>query len=104
MSLRKLQQKWNLQSAKQVILVLIVFALTGSTVLLIKPFLFRWLGQYYSISFWNRIWVSVLVILPLYQVLLLFYGLLLGQFTFFWNFERRMIGRIFFFFHRKNHS
>jgi hypothetical protein len=33
-------------------------------------------------------------VLPAYQVLLLLYGFLLGQFAFFWAFEKRMFGRI----------
>jgi hypothetical protein len=34
-------------------------------------------------------------ILPLYNVVLLIYGALFGQFSFFWAFEKRFFGRLF---------
>lgn len=34
-------------------------------------------------------------ILPVYQVVLLMYGALFGQFRFFWEFEKRMVRRMF---------
>jgi hypothetical protein len=36
-----------------------------------------------------------ILILPLYNVVLLVYGALFGQFTFFWAFEKRFLNRIF---------
>jgi hypothetical protein len=36
-----------------------------------------------------------ILILPIYNVLLLVYGALLGQFQFFWDFEKRFFRRIF---------
>jgi hypothetical protein len=35
------------------------------------------------------------LILPLYNVVLLIYGALFGQFSFFWAFEKRFFGRLF---------
>ena len=92
--LEKLKVKWKLGSATQVIVVLIVFACTGFTVLFIKkPIL-----QFLTDDKGNTVLASVLyyiLILPLYNVILLAYGFLFGQFTFFWEFEKRFIGRIF---------
>lgn len=34
------------------------------------------------------------LILPIYNLVLLFYGALFGQFRFFWNFEKRFFSRI----------
>ncbi|MBK9176663.1 MAG: hypothetical protein IPM46_10085 [Flavobacteriales bacterium] len=34
------------------------------------------------------------LILPFYNVLLLLYGALFGQFSFFWEFEKRFFGRL----------
>jgi hypothetical protein len=39
------------------------------------------------------------LILPVYNVFLLFYGFVFGQFRFFWNFEKRFFSR---FSRRKN--
>jgi hypothetical protein len=45
----------------------------------------------------TSIWFTLIyyiLILPIYNVFLLLYGYLFGQFTFFWNFEKRMWNRM----------
>jgi hypothetical protein len=96
----RLKQRWNLTSGRQVLLVLLVFALTGTTVLVIKRPLF---------SYWfpdgvKPLWASItyyVLILPVYNIFLLIYGFLLGQFSFFWEFEKRFFLRICSRFNRK---
>jgi hypothetical protein len=68
--------------------------MTGFTILYIKKHIFQWLGIGTDAAVWLRIIVSIFVILPVYQVVLLFYGSILGQFKFFWEFEKRMFQRI----------
>jgi hypothetical protein len=34
------------------------------------------------------------LIFPIYQVLLVFFGFIFGQFKFFWNFEKKMLSRM----------
>lgn len=90
----KLKQRWNLQNTWQVIVILIVFACTGFTVLFIKRPLF----EYWFPDGEKSTWASVLywiLILPVYNVFLLAYGFIFGQFRFFWEFEKRFFGRIF---------
>lgn len=74
-------------------MVLIVFACTGFTVLFIKkPLLTFFAGEQ-----GDTVLASVLyyvLILPLYNVILLGYGFLFGQFSFFWAFEKRMFKRL----------
>ena len=41
-------------------------------------------------------------ILPIYNVVLLLYGALFGQFRFFWEFEKRFFGRLVNVFKRKS--
>ncbi len=90
----KLKQRWGVSTAGQVILILIVFACTGFSVLFIKQPIFALAGITPDTSPWVRIPFYVLTIFPAYQLLLLAYGFLFGQFRFFWNFEKRMVGRI----------
>ena len=92
--LEKLKQRWGVTSPWQVILILVVFACTGFSVLFIKQPLFDLAGITAETSPWIRIPFYILTIFPAYQVLLLMYGFLFGQFQFFWNFEKRMFGRI----------
>ncbi|TRX61294.1 prolipoprotein diacylglyceryl transferase [Fulvivirga sp. M361] len=89
----KLKTKWQL-STGQVIVVLIVFACTGFTIVLIKaPVLSLFVPE------GERTWLFTLLyylfILPVYNVVLLIYGFLFGQFRFFWAFEKRMFSRMF---------
>lgn len=93
--LEKLQTKWKLKSLWQVVIVLLVFALTGFTILFIKKPIFDLLGvDMESGGIWKTI-LYLLLVLPLYQVVLLFWGFLLGQFDFFWEKEKQIFRRIF---------
>ena len=38
--------------------------------------------------------LSVLLIFPFYQILIVFYGWLFGQFAFFWSFEKKMLSKL----------
>ena len=89
----KLQQRWNLSSAWQVIIILIVFACTGTTVLLIKTPLFGYWFPDGEKPLWANISYYILI-LPVYNILLLAYGFVFGQFRFFWDFEKRFFSRI----------
>lgn len=89
----KLQQRWKLQSTFQVIIILVVFACTGTTVLLIKRPLF----EYWFPDGEKPLWANILyyiLILPIYNIMLLAYGFVFGQFKFFWDFEKRFFTRI----------
>lgn len=89
--LNKLKIKWGLENLVQVVLVLIVFAITGSTVVLLRKSLFFYLGFDETTSMVTKTSVYLLFIFPAYQILLLFFGFFLGQFNFFWNKEKRLI-------------
>src|SRR5262245_61989442 len=92
--INRLQKRWNVSSAFQVVIILIVFACTGFTVLFLKMPLFNWLFQEGEVP-WLATLTYYVVILPVYNVILLFYGFIFGQFRFFWNFERRLFARLF---------
>ena len=90
----KLQDKWKLKNLWQVILVLVVFACTGLTVLYIKEPIFELLGiSVEKGGFWKTI-LYLLFVLPLYQAFLLVYGCIFGQFDFFWEKEKQFIRRM----------
>jgi hypothetical protein len=93
--LEKLRKRWNLTGSPwQVVIILVVFALTGTTMLFIKKPIYFFLGIMPESSVYLRILVWSLTVLPVYQVVLLFYGFLFGQFSFFWEFEKKMWQRI----------
>ncbi len=90
----KLKERWGINSTFQVIIILIVFACTGFTALYVKKFFFAWIGVEAEDPFWYRSIIWLITVLPAYQVLLLIYGTLFGQFTFFWNFLKKTFGRL----------
>lgn len=89
----RLQVRWKVGSALQVVIILLVFACTGFTVLFIKKPLF----DYWFSNGDKPMWASTLywiLIFPVYNMILLLYGFVFGQFHFFWEFERRFFNRI----------
>jgi hypothetical protein len=89
-----LKKRWGINSNWQVIIILLVFTITGSTsVFIAKPVL-----DYFGITvelgkliYWV---LRILVIFTLYQILLVSYGWLFGQYKFFSNFVKKFVGRI----------
>jgi len=88
--LEKLKNKWGLQSFKQVLKVLLVFTFAGSTAVLLKKYYFLALGFDAETAFWLKTLAYIVFLFPAYQILLLAYGFLLGEFDFFWQKERKM--------------
>lgn len=95
----KLQEKWGVKSVGQVIVILIVFACTGFTVLMIKRPVVNFFTENGEANEWFKI-VYWLLIFPFYNLILLCYGFIFGQFEFFWAYEKKMINR----FRRKKHD
>jgi hypothetical protein len=91
--LNKLKQRWNLGSPFQVIMVLVVFACTGFTVLFLKRPVLSLLTGNENPSTIGTVLYYVLI-LPIYNIILLAYGFVFGQFNFFWQFEKKFIQRI----------
>jgi hypothetical protein len=88
----RLREKWQVSTA-QVWIILLVFACTGTTVLLLKrPLLAVVAGDGEPPVLLTVAYYAL--ILPIYNTLLLAYGTLFGQFQFFWAYEKRLFGRI----------
>ena len=100
--LQRLQAKWQLKSLTQVLLVLLVFACTGTTILLIKNPILAFFGieRGGGQGLMNTL-AYLLLVLPLYQIMLLIYGFIFGQFRFFWEKEKQLVRRIGRVFYRK---
>lgn len=90
---QRLAKRWSVSPAR-VGIILLVFACTGFTVLFLKRPLVEWVSGdagepplLFSVLYY-------ILILPVYNVLLLIYGALFGQFSFFWAFEKRFFARL----------
>ena len=98
--MNRLKNKWGIQSNSQLLLIFIVFGITGSlSVRLAKPVLeFLNINDIFfeelflgNLLYWT---IRVVIVFPLYQILLLIIGTLFLQFKFFWNFEKKIFRRI----------
>lgn len=88
-------------SAGQVVLILIVFACTGFTVAYIMKPVLHWMFAPQEVPWWAK-GTYYLLILPIYNLLLLFYGFIFGLFNFFWAFEKKFFRRLFTTFKKPN--
>lgn len=91
----RLENRWQVNRT-QVFIILLVFACTGFTVMFLKKPIVGLFTEEGSQPLLFSI-IYYILILPVYNLILLFYGFLFGQFKFFWDFEkrffRRMIGK-----------
>ena len=93
--MEKLKARWGISSNWQIVIIFIVFGITGSVSAKLAGPLTEIIGiTQDSVSAWVYWPVRVLLIFPIYQVLLVSFGWLFGQFAFFWNFEKKMLKRL----------
>ena len=93
--MKKLKIKWKIKSNSQLLIIFIVFGITGSvSVWIAKPIL-NFIGIDHTSTSPLVYWlIRILIIFPIYQVLILIIGTLFGQFKFFWNFEKKMLSHL----------
>lgn len=89
----KLKLRWDITSNWQLLMICVVFAITGSaSAWATGPVL-----KFFSITKEMGLFVywvlRILILFPIYQVLLVVIGTLLGQHKFFWGFEKKMLKR-----------
>lgn len=90
----KLENKWKVTYRWELITIFIVFALTGSSSVFVGRPLIKFIGitkeNLNPIVYW---FLYIIIGLIFYQILLVCFGWLFGQFKFFWNFEKKMLRR-----------
>jgi len=93
--MKKLKQRWNIESNFQLFIIFIVFALNGSLSVAIAKPLTKFIGISSETTnpfiFWT---IRIFLMFVIYQVLLVVIGTLFGQYKFFWNMEKKMLSRI----------
>ncbi|MEM9649302.1 MAG: DUF6787 family protein [Bacteroidota bacterium] len=92
---KKLANKWVVTYRWEMIAIFIVFAITGSVAgKLAGPFTELIGLKKDMVSGWIYWTARIVLIFPIYQVLLICFGWLFGQFKFFWSFEKKMLKRM----------
>ena len=82
----RLKKIFKVTSTYQLVIVFVVFGITGSLSLVISEYISTFLNI-------DNIIMSIISILIVYQVLLIIIGTLFGEFDYFWEMEKKIISR-----------
>ena len=90
-----LKERWGITSNWQILIILFVFSITGSSSLFVAKPIIKFIGitkeNLNIIVYWI---LYVIISFIFYQIMLVFFGWLFGQFKFFWNMEKKMLSRM----------
>ena len=91
---KSLLKHMKINSFFQFVLVMVVFAITGSLSLIVTVLLFEIFNlnvdSFSPLVFWP---LRIIFIFFVYQVLLLIIAIPFGQFRYFWQFEKKILSR-----------
>jgi len=89
--MNKLKERWGIDSNRRLIIIFIVFAITGSLAAKLGKPLTILLGI--SEDYWLFWPIRILIVLTIYKMILLAVAWIFGEFDFFWNFIKRIFKR-----------
>jgi hypothetical protein len=84
-SKKRIKTKWNIESDRDYWLIMLAYSLAGMFILPVKKAIFHLIGITDHTPFWIIILVYIPLIPPVYQLGLIFFGTILGQFNFVWG-------------------
>ena len=91
MILKKLKERWGITSNFQLVIIFIVFGLTGTVSAYISGPLTDFIIGESDIHRIIKLLIRILVLTPIYQVLLLLFGYVFFQYRFFYNFVKKFM-------------
>ena len=93
--IQKLINKFNAKSKLHLLVIFLVFGLSGTLSLWISsPILLALHLENVLNNYPLYIFFRVLIIIPIYQLILIFIATLFGEFEYFWKFEKKILKRI----------
>ena len=84
--MEKLKNIFKVSSTYQLVVVFIVFGITGSLSLFLSDYILNYLNL-------ENLIISLLLLLIIYQILLIIIGTLFGEFNYFWAMEKKILSR-----------
>ena len=84
--MEKLKNIFKVSSTYQLIVVFIVFGITGSLSLFLSDYILNYLNL-------ENLIISLVLLLIIYQILLIIIGTLFGEFNYFWAMEKKILSR-----------
>ena len=93
--MKRLKKKWGITSNFQLFIIFIVFGITGSfSVLITEPVILFIFGDLDGLNPLLSWLLRMLILFPIYQALLLFFGFIFFQYKFFYKFEKKFLKKI----------
>lgn len=94
--MKKLKERWGIESNFQLFLIILVFSINGSFATWVaKPVTgFFGLSPETTEPYALYLFLRILLIFPIYQFTLPIVGWCFGQFKFFWAMEKKMLSRM----------
>lgn len=85
---QRLKQKYGLKTTSELVVIMTVFSLAGMAIIWVRKPIFHLLGITDATPFILKFLAWLAVVFPTYQINLLVFGSLFGQFSFFWEREK----------------
>ncbi len=82
-------EKWGVQTHWEFFIICLTFSLAGMIIVFERKPLFHFLGIDHT-PLWFKILIYIPLVCPIYQMNLLIFGFLFGQFPFFWEKEKKL--------------
>lgn len=93
--LQKIIDKFHVKSFKHLIIIFLVFALSGSASLLMSSSILTAINLKELINFYPLyLLVRIILLIPIYQLVLIIIATVFGEFRYFWNFEKKFFKRL----------
>ena len=89
----RIMQKWDIHTDRDFWLIMLTYSLAGMLILPVKKIIFHAVGITDHTPFWVVVLVYIPLVPPAYQVGLIFFGTVLGQFNFVWG-QAKKRGRL----------
>jgi len=93
--MQKIRNFFKVESNFQLLIVNVVFAVTGTISVILAGFILNFIGLDTNVLGSSLYWtLRILILMPIYQILLIMVGAVFGEFTYFWRIEKKMLNRI----------
>lgn len=83
--IERIKAKWEIESDRDFWLIMLTYSLAGMLILPVKTVIFHLVGINHDTPFWIVMLVYIPLIPPVYQLGLILFGSMLGQFDFIWG-------------------
>lgn len=93
--MEKIRNFFKVESNYQLLIVNLVFAVTGTSSLFVADYILDLIlinqENINSFIYWST---RIILIIPIYQVLLIIFGSLFGEFSYFWRMEKKTLNKL----------